>query len=585
VGQLRGSPAEGQDPFSSGDVPSKVDPQVFFWCLILVLGLLHVWTHRNDVTPDSISYIEIGWATARGGLHQVVNAYWSPLYPFLLSLVFRLFHPTAQWEFTAAHLLNFAVYVASLASFEVFLKELTLGRRGGGESSGVVYPVSSRAVLVWGYLFFLWASFFWLGPEWVTPDLCLSVVVFLATALLLRIRRGRRNLLVFAALGAVLGVGYLAKAAMFPLSFVFLFSAFCLCRIAGASARAAAIRTLLAGGVFAGLALPLGLAISEAKGRPTFGDSGRINYIEFVNRAPRSVHWQGSPAGTGTPHHPTRKIFSNPDVYEFTQPVPGSYPPWYDPSYWYEGARPHFVLSDQMAALFRAANVYLKVFSKSGVLWVVLVAVLALGKNNLTWANSPRGEWLVILPLVAPLVMYALVLVEFRYVAPYALMLLLWSLSKLGIVSGAKAVPLERLQRVVLLVPALAVFWAVANDLVAVIQNKPYEPLVVAQQLHAIGIPAGADVGYVGTGLDAYWAHLAEVRIIAEVPDGEEPRYVAADAARRQQVLALFYSVGARAVITRNAAVAKSEDGWRPIPGTQHFIWQQPWLIAAPEKK
>jgi len=585
VGQPRGSQAERQDPFSSEDVPPKVDSRVFFWCLILVLGLLHVWTHRNDVTPDSISYIEIGWATARGGLHQVVNAYWSPLYPFLLSLVFRLFHPAAQWEFTAAHVLNFAVYVASLASFEVFLKELTLGRRGGGESSEVICPVSSRAVLVWGYLFFLWSSFFWLGPEWVTPDLCLSVVIFLATALLLRIQRGRGNLSVFAFLGALLGLGYLAKAAMFPLSFVFLFSAFCLCRIAGASVRAAAIRTLLAGGVFAGFALPLVLALSVAKGRPTFGDSGRINYIEFVNQAPRSVHWQGSPAGTGTPLHPTRKIFSNPDAYEFTHPVRGSYPPWYDPSHWYEGARPHFVLRDQMAALFRAANVYLKIFSKSGVLWVVLVAVLALGKNNLTWANTPQGKWLVILPLVAPLAMYALVLVEFRNVAPYALLLLLWSLSKLGIVSGAKPVPLERLQRVMLLVPALAIFWAVANDLVAVIQNKPYEPWVVAQQLHAIGIRAGTDVGYVGTGLDAYWAHLAEVRIIVEVPDGDEPRYVAADAARRQQVLALFYSVGARAVITRNAAVAKSDDGWRPIPGTQHFIWQQPWLIAAPEKK
>jgi len=585
VGQPRGSQAEGQDPCSSEDGPPRVDSRVFFWCVILVLGLLHVWTHRNDVTPDSISYLEIGWATARGGLHQVVNAYWSPLYPLLLSLVFRLFHPTAPWEFTAAHLLNFAVYVASLASFEVFLQELTLRRRSGGESSGVIYPVSSRTVLVWGYLFFLWSSFFWLGPEWVTPDLCLSVVVFLATALLLRIQRGRGNLSVFGFLGALLGLGYLAKAAMFPLSFVFLFSAFCLCRIAGASVRAAAIRTLLAGAVFAGFALPLVVALSLAKGRPTFGDSGRINYIEFVNHAPRSAHWQGSPAGTGTPLHPTRKIFSNPNVYEFTHPVQGSYPPWYDPSHWYEGARPHFVLRDQMAALFRAANVYLKIFSKSGVLWVVLVAVLALGKNNLTWANSPRGEWLFILPLVAPLAMYALVLVEFRYVAPYALMLLLWSLSKLGIVAGAKPVPLERLHRVMLLVPALAIFWAVANDVVAVIQNKPYEPWVVAQQLHAIGIPAGTDVGYVGTGLDAYWAHLAEVRIIVEVPDGEEPRYMAADAARRQQVLALFYSVGARAVITRNPAVAKSEDGWRPIPGTQHFIWQRPWLIAAPEKK
>ncbi len=34
-----------------------------------------------------------------------------------------------------------------------------------------------------------------------------------------------------------------------------------------------------------------------------------------------------------------------------------------------------------------------------------------------------------------------------------------------------------------------------------------------------------------------------------------------------------------------NADVAKTADGWRQIPGTHHFLWQEPWLIAAPEKK
>jgi hypothetical protein len=92
-------------------------------------------------------------------------------------------------------------------------------------------------------------------------------------------------------------------------------------------------------------------------------------------------------------------------------------------------------------------------------------------------------------------------------------------------------------------------------------------------------------LGSIGTGLGAYWAHLAGARIIAEIPDNEQPRFVAADAARRQQILALFSSVGAGAVITRNAAAANPADGWRQIPGTHYFIWQQPWLIAAPERK
>src|SRR2546422_11538319 len=121
VHHLRGAQAEKQDPPSPVVAPRNAYPRLFFWCVVLVLGLLNVWARRNDVSPDSISYIEIGWAAARGGLHQIVNAYWSPLYPFLLSLVFCFFHPAAQWEFTLAYLINFVAYIAILALFELFI--------------------------------------------------------------------------------------------------------------------------------------------------------------------------------------------------------------------------------------------------------------------------------------------------------------------------------------------------------------------------------------------------------------------------------------------------------------------------------
>ena len=544
-----------------------------------------MWARRNDVTPDSISYIEIGWASARGGLHQLVNAYWSPLYPFLLSLVFRCFHPTVHWDFTAAHLLNLVVYIAGFASFESFLRELNSQQETAGEPVGKYLPVSAHTVWIWGCLFFLWAGCFWLGPVWATPDLCVAVLVYLATALLFRIRAGRGNWVVFAGFGALLGLGYLAKAAMFPLAFVFLLSAFCLSRLSGASFRVAGFRTLLAAGVLSIFAVPLILALSAAKGRTTFGDSGRINYMEFVNRATRSVHWQGGPPGTGTAVHPTRKIFSDPDVFEFSSPVQGSYPPWYDPSYWYDGARPHFSVKAQAWALFRASNMYLKIFSKSGVLWVVLVAIWVVRRKALGWGRSSTGAWLVFLPSVAALGMYSLVLVEFRYVAPFVLMLLIWTLARMRIVTGAEPQLVRRFHLVVVMAPVLAAGWAAMHDLYDIVRNEPYEPWVVAQQLHAMGISSGTGVGYIGTGLDAYWAHLAGVRIIVEIPNIEQPRFIAADAARRQEVLALFTSVGASAVITRNADAANPADGWRPIPGTHHFIWQQPWLIAAPEKK
>jgi hypothetical protein len=565
--------------------PSSRPPRVLFWCVAIAVGLIQVWAHRNDVSPDSISYIEIGWATARDGLHQIVNGYWSPLYPFLLSILFRFLHPSAEWEFAAAHFLNFAVYLGSLASFELFLKELILARQTAGELAENSLPVSDRTVWIWGYVFFLWASCYWLGPAVVTPDLCVAVVVYLATALLFRIGRGRGSWIVFAGLGALLGLGYLAKAAMFPVSFVFLFSAFSLSRGGKVPFRSAALRTLLATGVFAIFALPLIVSLSAGKGRATFGDAGRINYAEYVNHATRWVHWQGDPAGTGIPAHPTRKVFSGPTVFEFAGPVQGSYPPWYDPSYWYEGVRPHFVAKEQLGALFRAANVYLKIFSKSGVLWVVLVALWIASKRAINWGRFAGGTWLLILPSLAALALYALVHVEFRFTAPFGLVLVLVALARVRIVTGAERRWAERLQLVMILAPALAVAWAVSRDLFEVIANKPYEPWVVAQELHTMGIPPGTEVAVIGSAEDTYWAHLSGVRIIAEIPEKEDLRFVAADDARRQQVLALFSSVGAKIVVTGNAAVANPAEGWRQIPGTRHFMLELPSSAVSPGRK
>jgi hypothetical protein len=584
VHYLRGSQAEQQETLTPAGAPPESYPRVFFWCVILILGLLNVWARRNEVTPDSISYIEIGWAAARSGLHQIVNAYWSPLYPFLLSLVFRTLHPTPQWGFTAAHVLNFVVYVASLASFELFLKELILVRQAREESPEKSRLLTRRTIWIWGYLFFLWASYFWLGPGWVTPDLCVAALVFLGTALLLRIWRGRGNWVVFASLGALLGLGYLAKAAMFPLSFVFLFSAFRLDRTSGVSFRTVTVRTLLATGVFAAIALPFVLALSAQKGRPTFGDSAALNYAMYINGAPRWVHWHGQPPGTGVPAHPMRQLSSDPAVYEFAHPVPGSYPPWYDPSYWYEGIKPHFSLRGQAWALFRAANVYLKLISRAGTLYAVFFVLVLLARKTGSWEFETKRLFWVWFPSFAAFGMYALVHVEERFLGGFALMLLMWILSSLRLSDRASAQLRQRAILVVGLAPALAITWAAARDLADIIRNKPYEPWIVAQELHVLGIPPGTEVGYIGTGSDAYWAHLAGVRIIAEIPDKEQAYFVAADAARRQQILALFVSVGARAVVARNADAANPADGWRPIPGTHHFIWQEPWLIAAPEK-
>src|SRR5947209_9703824 len=102
-------------------------------------------------------------------------------------------------------------------------------------------------------------------------------LIYVATALLLRIYQGKGTWLLFSALGLVLGLAYLAKAAMFPLSFLFLASAFLLFASKRGSDLGGQPRPAFALAVFLSLASPLAIRLSKDKHRQTFGGLGRPN--------------------------------------------------------------------------------------------------------------------------------------------------------------------------------------------------------------------------------------------------------------------------------------------------------------------
>ena len=543
------------------------------WSLAIVLGALHTWAHRNDLNPDSISYIEMAEAAVRNGWHALVNAYWSPLYPTLLSVGFWILHPSMYWEFTVVHVVNFAVYLVDLLCFEFFLRELLAARGTEIESKDDLRPVPQKIFWIWGYLLFIWSNQYWLRPEQVNPDIIVAGLVYVATALLLLVYRGRGDWLVFAGLGAALGVAYLAKAAMFPLSFLFFACAFFLFRMRRGSYSRARARSALALAIFAMIAAPLIVALSKEKHRVTFGDSGRINYAMHVDGAPFLTHWQGEPAGTGVPAHPTRKVSVHPPLYEFAQPIAGSYPPWYDPSYWYEGISPHFSLRGQLWVIFKGLNIYFKLFSRSGALYVVFLALILLVWKTGKWEWGEKRFWLVWLPSLGAMGLYLLVVAKQRYVSGFAMMLLLWTLSSVRISFAGEEAFRKRVLLATILALALAMTWSSTLNLRDVIRNRPYDQQVVAEGLRDMGILPGTQVGLIGSGLDAYWAHLAEVRIIAEIPE-KGTSFLAVDPPERREVLNKFVELGVKAVVTKNAAVAHSTEGWQQVRQTEYYVWR-----------
>jgi hypothetical protein len=543
--------------------------RLVFWCAATITGLLQAWAFRHNLRSDGISYLDIARECAQGNWHSLINAYWSPLYPFLLGVVFRIVSPSPYWESTVAHFVNFGIFILSFICFEEFLKELirSLHRKSSPATEGEAMP--EWALWVLGNSLFVWSTLLFIHLEWLCPDLCVAALVYLAAAMLLRMRAGNSGWLTYANLGAILGVAYLAKAVMIPLAFVFLGCGL----FAARPLRRKIPLTALALAIFILVAAPFISALSKQKGRVTYGDVGKIAYAEFVDGVTRYIHWQGGPPGTGMPVHPTRMLRAAPPVFEFAAPILGTYPPWHDPSYWYEGVVPRFKLRNQLRAIRYTIEEYIGILPYMAGLFVGFLGMaLFAHAHGLSWRRMP-SYWPIWVPAVAALGIYALVYVEARFVVPF--LVLIWMALFAGLrfprSQEAKALVAPLVLATVLML-CTGITWLAGRALFRALQPQPFVNWEVAQGLQRIGIRPGDKVGSIGYALDGYWAHLAGVRIVAEIPGWGGPTFWAADAQSQSEVFADFARAGAKIVVAEQNPLIGSSEGWREIGATGYFV-------------
>src|SRR2546427_3832923 len=93
--------------------------KVLFWCIALALGMLHAWAacHHSTIDADMISYLDIADAYSRGDWSKAINAYWSPLYSWILGVVMSVLRPSPYWELPVVQLVNFGIYLFALICF------------------------------------------------------------------------------------------------------------------------------------------------------------------------------------------------------------------------------------------------------------------------------------------------------------------------------------------------------------------------------------------------------------------------------------------------------------------------------------
>jgi hypothetical protein len=413
-----------------------------------------------------------------------------------------------------------------------------------------------RAWWILGYSLFIWTSLILIGTKLVTPDMCVAAFVYLASGLLLRIRGGTARWRTFALFGAMLGFGYLAKAVMFPLAFVFLAVAMSSC----GSTWKAEPRILISTLIFLLIASPLIVSLSRAKGRLTFGDSARVNYEIYVD----GVDWC-IPSGNGLTH-PVKKIFESPPTYEFGEPIGGTYPLWYDTSYWHEGIKPRFDLKGQLQAIKDALFLYYFTFFSQFTQLNVSAGFLmlfAVGAQRSLRLNTGAAVWPLLILALSALGLYSLVHVEFRFIG--AFVCLLW-LGAFSLVRLPAAQDSSRLITGVIIAIAATtclsvVWWMSRRDP----QNGPAY-WKAARALSESGIRAGDKVAVVGSYEPvgeggAYLARLARIQIVAQI--NQPDRFWTADSSNQSRVIEAIARTGAKAILT--------------LPEPPHSTPESPW--------
>jgi len=558
--------------------------RLFFWSIVILLGLNQAWSRRLLVDHDAVAYLDVAGYYAHGAWSAALNTYYSPLYSWMIAILEYLFRVSISYESTLLHLVNFAGYLGAYAAFEFLLAHLLRAEEplDPKDSAGL----SGAAWHTLGLGLFLYCSLLMAnvsghsgqGDPGSTPDIFVLLFVFLAVGLLLCMQAGQAYSGTYTLFGAALAFGYFAKTAMFPLSFVFL-------AVAGlVSLRQRKLAAwLLAPLCFVLIAGPWVALLSHAKGRFCYGDAGRLTYRWLAGPRANPIEWGGQTLPGEAFVHPPRQLSDNPPIYEFAAPIPGTFPLWYGTSYWLEGNFP-FSRAGQIRILHQSYSTYWEILDHQKEFLVLLLVLIVLQGTLVGYVKSFFARWVLWLPAIAALAMYALVRVEPRYVAAFLvpLWLSLFSAVRLPKIDSSRQFALYAVVGAVLVV-SLGILHGSVTDSHTIVRSSPSEQREVAAGLRKLGITRGQSLATLGIPRDSfYWARLAEVRVISEIPTPNVNQYWFASPETQEAIRSVFAKTGAVAIVTDTvpASVVYPESGetlrvpgWQQIGNTSYYLF------------
>ena len=261
----------------------------------------------------------------------------------------------------------------------------------------------------------------------------------------------------------------------------------------------------------------------------------------------------------------------------------------YDPSYWYEGVVPPLDIKKQSAVLIANAGFYFDLFVRQqGGITAIVLLLLLVGIKGRSLQSWLRGEWGLVVVALAAFGLYALVYLEGRYIGVFVVLFWAGLLSFVrlpdSLLSG-RLLPIAGGSLVVFFLLNIAAFNLEGLKKVGLLESRlperstqvqapSYKPARLAEAVLEMGIKPGDDIAFVGYSFGAFFARLARLRIIAEIPDSEAERFWHADTSRRAVVIEAIRKTGAKTIIAESVSPGVSLDGWKRIGQSPHFLYQ-----------
>ena len=548
-------------------------------CRICVLAIVacQLWVGRYVFDADGTAYVDVARAWLRGDWVHALNPYWSPLYIWLLSAAFAIFHPSAHWELPLIHAVNFIEFIAAFAAWEWLTVEW---ERWQGPP---VYPTLAD---VTGYCVVLWAGLR-LTDLWVfnNADTLVMALLIAATAILIRVRRGVSASRDFLLLGMVLGTGFLAKTAFATVIPVFIVVLAVLLR------RWFDRRVLITALMACAVAVPFIAAISITNGRFTIGDSGRLNYSWHVTGMSVEGYKENAYSPGSEIQHPIPVLMQHPRVLSFDQHVIGTYPIHSDVSWWCAGYPVRFDKARQLMILWSDVLFSIYAFRCPA----IFLLLLGLAYDASGAAKRFAQAWFIWAPALYFAAIYCPVYSDYRYLAGsyapigFALIAAVWQVRMPPHIARISTWAIPVLTAVFLMGGTFRhLLPQIIGDVAGKRAPLSYENVQVAETMLREGLQPGDRVAYIGFELGAVHVGLERAHIVAVVPERvthddrlkgrpyvftfpKPDEFWRSSPETKQRVFDAFRSVSAKWVFADTVPKWADVSGWQ-VAGKSHEI-------------